>query len=69
MTQVVEVVSKERLDKLLTIKRAAEYLGMSDRQIRRLVQLGRIKASKLDWVWVISRSELDRFRKEDTSCN
>lgn len=50
---------------MFTTKQAAEILGYScDAVIRRMIADKRIKAKKIGKMWIISKSEINRFKKK-----
>ena len=59
------------MGKALTAKEAAEYLGISDCTIRRLLQYGKIDGYKVKgsrkMEWRVELEELDRFYEEGHS--
>ena len=46
----------------LTVRDAARILGKSERQVRYLIQTGRLSANKRDGQWKISRDDLPRSK-------
>ncbi len=49
-------------DDLMSLREAAEYLGLTRTQVYRHVNAGRIKTSLIGSMQVVDRQELDRFR-------
>jgi len=48
--------------KILTIKQAADKLGLTPGRIHQLIKAGKIKASKFGSVWAIQETDLDNAR-------
>lgn len=48
--------------KLLSIKEAAQKLGISAAWVYRLKDLGRITAERIGAQWVISQEEVERYK-------
>lgn len=46
----------------MTTTQAAEYLGVSERTIHRLIKRGTIGAERFGNYWMIERSSLDEYR-------
>jgi excisionase family DNA binding protein len=49
------------MDGYLTIKEAAERLGIKPGALLRRVQRGYVKGKKLGWVWLIPEEEVERL--------
>ena len=49
----------------MTIKQAAEYLGLHPDTVRQQIGHGSLKAEKLGPIWVIRISELRRYKAEN----
>jgi excisionase family DNA binding protein len=49
---------------LLTLRQAADSLGITPDTLRAQVHRGRLKATKLGRDWLVERSELIRYRRE-----
>jgi excisionase family DNA binding protein len=49
------------MDKLYTLKEAAELLNVSTKTVTRYIKQGNLKASKLGSQWRIKPSEVERF--------
>lgn len=45
---------------------AAEALGIRYGAVMRLIRSGKLKATKVGWAWIISKSDLENVR---ASCN
>lgn len=43
---------------LLSVEQAAAELGVSPRRVRQLATVGRLRAEKVGWVWMIPRAAL-----------
>lgn len=48
---------------LFNATEAAAYLGLTDSMVRNYCRQARIKAERIGRNWVISRKELDRFKR------
>ena len=49
---------------LFNATEAAEYLGLTDSLVRSYCRQRRIKAERIGRNWVITKKELDRFKKQ-----
>lgn len=47
---------------MLTVREAAELLGLPHYKVLRYVQLGVIPAQKKGWIWLINQEDLDRVK-------
>ncbi len=54
------------MDKLLTLKEAAQILRVSERTIMRYLKSGKLKGSKLGQ-WRIKESDLENFLRESSN--
>jgi len=54
----------ERRPELLTVEETAEFLRVSDKTVRRMLQDGRLQGVDLGGAWRISREELETFIKQ-----
>lgn len=52
------------LEKLMDFKETKEYLSISKPSLYRLVQSGKIPASKVGGLWRFRKREIDRWLKE-----
>lgn len=48
--------------KILTVREAAELLGLPHHKVLRYVQRGVIPAHKKGWIWLINQKDLDRVK-------
>lgn len=48
----------------MTLRQAAEALGVSADSLRNQIHNGRLRARKVGPVWTISERELERYRRE-----
>ncbi len=48
----------------MTIKEAAEVLGVAASTLRRQRQLGKLRAAKMGSEWFVSASEVERYARE-----
>jgi excisionase family DNA binding protein len=48
----------------MTLKQAAELLGISPETLRWQVRNKKIKASKVGPIWTVTPKEVERYRKE-----
>lgn len=51
-------------DTVYTTREAADYLGFAEDTIRRYIYRGLMKAEKHGPVYLVTKSECDRYRKE-----
>ena len=49
----------------MTIKQAAEYLGLHRDTVRQQIGHGALKAEKLGPIWVITTAEVRRYKAEN----
>ena len=54
-------------DELLTIAETAEYLKVSDKTIRRLIQDETLIASKIGRSWRVKKSDIESYYKANTN--
>jgi excisionase family DNA binding protein len=54
----------EELTDMVTTAAAATALGVNDSRIRQLLRAGELAGVKIGRDWVISRQEIERFKKE-----
>ncbi len=47
---------------MLTVREAAELLGLPHYKVLRYVQRGVIPAHKKGWIWLISQEDLDQVK-------
>ena len=52
--------------KLITVKEAAEILGVSRRRVQVLIQQGRLPAEKFGYMWMIRESDLQKVKDRKT---
>jgi len=50
--------------KLLTVREAAELLGLPYYKVIRYVQRGAIPAHKKGWIWLINQEDLERVKDD-----
>jgi excisionase family DNA binding protein len=50
------------MDELVTVKQAAELLGLSYSRVRVLIESGRLKAERLADMWVLRREDVETFK-------
>lgn len=50
--------------KLLTVREAAELLGLPHHKVLRYVQRGVIPAQKKGWIWLIDEEDLERVKDD-----
>lgn len=50
--------------KMLTVREAAELLGLPHHKVLRYVQRGVIPAQKKGWIWLIDQKDLDRVKDQ-----
>ena len=50
--------------KMLTVREAADLLGLPPQKVLRFVQRGVIPAHKKGWIWLINQDDLDRVRDD-----
>ena len=50
--------------KMLTVREAAELLGLPHHKVLRYVQRGVIPARKKGWIWLINQEDLERVKDE-----
>lgn len=50
------------MSELVTVKQAAELLGLSYSRVRVLIESGRLKAERLADMWVLRREDVDAFK-------
>lgn len=48
----------------LTLEQAGQELGLSPDTLRSQIRNGRLRATKLGPIWVVSRREIDRYRRQ-----
>lgn len=51
----------------MTIGQTAEFLQLSTKSIRRLIDDGKIKASKVTSVWRIRKSDIEDYLNQNTN--
>ena len=54
--------------KMLTVREAADLLGLPPQKVLRFVQRGVIPAHKKGWIWLINQEDLDRMRDHILAC-
>lgn len=47
---------------MFSVTNVAEIVGVSPQAIRKAIRCGRIKAKKVGYCWIISETELDKFK-------
>jgi excisionase family DNA binding protein len=52
------------MDDILTLAAAADELGVTTATLRQQIASGRLAAEKLGPMWVVLRSEVNRYRRE-----
>lgn len=50
--------------KMLTVREAAEMLGLPHHKVLRYVQRGVIPAQKKGWIWLIDEKDLERVKDD-----
>ena len=54
---------------LMTVKQAADYMGVSTKTIYRRLEAEKLKASKFGDVWMIAKSDLDALKQQEQEQN
>jgi excisionase family DNA binding protein len=49
---------------MMTLKQAAEALGVTPATLRQQIAAGRLTAAKIGPLWVVEELEVDRYRRE-----
>lgn len=49
---------------VMTTAQAADYLGLAEDTVRKYIDRGLIKATKLGPINIVTKSECDRYRRE-----
>ena len=65
--QAAEVLEIPYSERIYSVKKAAQRLGISDSQCRRLLETGKIKGKKLGHDWVVLSLDYKRKRKPKRS--
>lgn len=52
------------MKKLMSLTEAATELGIAGGTLRRQVRLGRLAATKVGSMWVVTDAEVERYRRE-----
>lgn len=52
------------LSEVLTFSQAAESLGLATVTLRVQTQRGKLKATKVGSVWLVTKDEVERYRRE-----
>ena len=61
------LTDKERADRPMTVKDAAEYLQITERTVLSLLAKGALPAAKIGRQWRISRKEIDAYIEGKTA--
>jgi len=51
-------------DKIFTVKELQAYLKMSETTVLKLLNSGKVKAKKVNGLWRIFKSEVDKYLKD-----
>ena len=51
-------------DRIFTVKDLQSYLKMSETTVLKLLNSGKVKAKKVNGVWRIFKSEVDKYLKD-----
>ena len=61
LSEVLKTLKKDRPDDWLTITEAAQYSKLSEPTIRRYINAGKLKVSKITGRLLFKRSDIDRW--------